>query len=133
MSKKKLERKELWKNDPDEHDFPAAFSYLSLICGTEAAQSIVKSLNESAKETRKAKDLLRASGLSPLPRSNFHVSSDLKKIAKGIPLSPVLLVRGDIGGHLKLTIADGYHRICASYLVNEDEDIPCRIAEPKFT
>jgi hypothetical protein len=29
-----------------------------------------------------------------------------------------------------LTIADGYHRICASYHLDEDADIPCRIADP---
>jgi hypothetical protein len=28
-----------------------------------------------------------------------------------------------------LTIADGYHRICASYLLDEGADIPCRLAE----
>jgi hypothetical protein len=27
-----------------------------------------------------------------------------------------------------LTIADGFHRICASYHLDEDADIPCRIA-----
>jgi hypothetical protein len=28
-----------------------------------------------------------------------------------------------------LTIADGYYRICASYLLDEGPDIPCRLAE----
>jgi hypothetical protein len=28
-----------------------------------------------------------------------------------------------------LQIADGYHRICASHHLDEDADIPCRIAE----
>jgi hypothetical protein len=27
-----------------------------------------------------------------------------------------------------LEIADGYHRICASYHLDEDADIPCRMA-----
>jgi hypothetical protein len=26
-----------------------------------------------------------------------------------------------------LHIADGYHRVCASYYLDEDTDIPCRI------
>ena len=26
-----------------------------------------------------------------------------------------------------LQIADGYHRVCASYRLGEDTDIPCRI------
>ena len=28
-----------------------------------------------------------------------------------------------------LQIADGYHRVCASYHLGENNDIPCRIAE----
>jgi len=28
-----------------------------------------------------------------------------------------------------LQIADGYHRVCASYHLNEDTEIPCRIAD----
>ena len=131
MAKKTTER-ELWKDIPDEHDFPAALSYLSLICGQKIAEALVDSLRAAQTETRKAKDLLRASGLPLLPKSNFHVGSDLKKIAKGIPLSPVLLVRGSISDQISMTVADGYHRICASYQISEDEDIPCRIVEPTY-
>ena len=40
----------------------------------------------------------------------------------GTKLSPVLLVRGD-----PLWVADGYNRICASYHLDEDAEIPCRI------
>ena len=28
-----------------------------------------------------------------------------------------------------LTIADGYHRVCASYHLDENADIPCRMAD----
>ena len=28
-----------------------------------------------------------------------------------------------------LQIADGYHRVCASYHLNEDTDIPCRLVD----
>jgi hypothetical protein len=42
----------------------------------------------------------------------------------------VLLVRGRLGAaEVPLTVADGYHRICASYHLNEDADIPCRIVD----
>ncbi len=132
VSKEKSIRRELWKGSPDEHDFPAAFDYLSLICGAKVAEALVASLKETPTEIRKAKDLLRASGLPLLPKDDFHVSLDLKKVSKGIPLSPVLLVRGNISKQVKLTVADGYHRICASYLINENEDIPCKIVEPKY-
>ncbi len=80
-----------------------------------------------------AKDLLRASGLALLPVDNVHVASDLAKINRGEHLSPVLLVRGDFRRGVPLTIADGYHRVCASYHVNEDADIPCLLVDHKVS
>lgn len=132
MTKNKRSKGEHWKHDPDGHDYPAANDYLSLLCNPKIAGTLVTSLREAEIEFRKAKDLLRASGLKLLPRNDYHVSSDLKKVATGEPLSPVLLVRGNIAKQIPLTIADGYHRICASYHLNENEDIPCRIAEAKY-
>jgi hypothetical protein len=38
-----------------------------------------------------------------------------------------LLVRGVLERDLPLTIPDGYHRICASYWLDEKADIPCRL------
>ena len=77
----------------------------------------------------KAKDLLRASQLALLTSDNAHVMSDLRKIRKGRPLSPVLLVRGDLLRGFPLQIADGYHRVCASYYIDENTDIPCRMID----
>jgi hypothetical protein len=37
-------------------------------------------------------------------------------------------VRGRLDTDVPLTVADGYHRICASYHLDEDAEIPCRIA-----
>lgn len=112
-----------WKREPEEHDFPAALEYLSLITSPVNAARYVEALKQSATFTRKAKDLLRASGLPALPEDNRHVAKDLKKIDDGEKLSPVLVVRGQ-----PLIIADGYHRICASYHLDENTDVPCRIA-----
>jgi gluconate kinase len=50
----------------------------------------------SAGERPRAKDLLRASGLPVLDPDNVHVAKDLAKVKKGTPLSPVLLVRGEL-------------------------------------
>ena len=47
------------------------------------------------------------------------------KIAAGKKLSPLLLVRDPSNG--KLVIADGYHRMCAVYLFDEDTLVPCKI------
>jgi hypothetical protein len=122
-------RKERWKESPDDHDYPAAEDYLSLITYPTSAKALVRRLRTAPLVHRKAKDLLRASRLPLLARDNFHVAKDLKKVAQGVLLSPVLCVRGVMRSDLPLTVADGYHRICASYYLDEDVDIPCRIVD----
>ncbi len=124
---KKGSRPEHWKDEPEEHDFPAAAAYLSLLLPAPTAAALVDGLKSAEKIDRQAKDLLRASRLTLLPRDNPHVAADLKKVSGGERLSPVLLVRGEAKKGLPLLIADGYHRICASYHLDEDADIPCRL------
>lgn len=121
---------DVWKSDPEEHDFPAALDYLTLIVPADVAERLVDGLRTAETIHRKAKDLLRASGLSLLPTDNPHVRSDLRKIKRGQLLSPVLLVCGDAQRGLRLQIADGYHRVCASYHTDENFDIPCRMVNP---
>lgn len=118
-----------WKDEPDDHDYPAAENYLTLLMPPAAAKRLVVRLRRAPVLRRKAKDLLRASRLPILPRDNFHVAADLKKARSGKKLSPVLLVRGRLLDDVPLSIADGYHRICASWYLDEDTDIPCRIAD----
>ena len=120
---------EHWTEAPDDHDYPAAEDYLSLLVAPKAAHRIAGELEAATIEHRKAKDLLRASALPILAPDNVHVAKDLDKVRKGKPLSPVLLVRGKLASGVALTIADGYHRICASHHLNEDADIPCRIVD----
>ena len=118
-------KKEHWKEEPDDKDFPAAFNYLSLLTNPREAKKIVKALKTSSRiDHFAAKDLLRASGLPHLGTDDHEVEKDLDKVKSGEKLSPVLLVRGS-----PLWIADGYHRICASYHLDEDEEIPCRIVD----
>ena len=120
-----------WKQEPEDHDFPAALDYLSLVFDKEVAETLVERLrllaNAGTVSSRKAKDLLRASQLSLLERDNAHVASDLTKVARGEKLSPVLVIGGDATKGLPLVIADGYHRVCASYWIDENTDIPCVI------
>ncbi|HLN07213.1 MAG TPA: hypothetical protein VK217_13105 [Acidimicrobiales bacterium] len=121
--------KEHWKPEPDDHDYPAAASYLSLVLPEASVSVLVDELRAAPIGHWKAKDLLRASRLALLPADNPHVASDLKKVEKGLNLSPVLLVRGHWTRSAPLEIADGYHRICASYRIDENADIPCRLAD----
>lgn len=114
-----------WLDAPEDKDYPAAFSYLSLLRPEGQAQSLVRQLQAAPPSRFKAKDIFRASGLSLLGVSNSHVDKDRKKIQAGEPLSPILLLRDPAGS--KVHIADGYHRLCAVYSISEDESVPCRI------
>jgi hypothetical protein len=117
-----------WKDDPDEHDYPAAAAYLSLLTGPDVVDRLVAQLQKAPVQRGKAKDLLRASRLPLLPADNKHVAGDVAKAAAGKSLSPVLLVRGELREDIALQIADGYHRVCASYHLDENTDIPFRMA-----
>jgi hypothetical protein len=119
--------KVIWRTEPDEHDYPAAAAYLCLIAEQDVVDRVVAALKSAPVMHQKAKDILRASGLRLLPQDNPHVVSDLSKIKKEEALSPVLLVRGDLAAGRQAQIADGYHRVCASYYTDENTDIPCRI------
>jgi len=121
--------RESWKDEPDDHDYPAAEAYLSLLIPPASAKRIVRRLRAAPLVRRKAKDLLRASRLPALTPENAHVARDLKKVKSGKQLSPVLLVRGQLAAEVPLIVADGYHRLCASYHLDEDADIPCRITD----
>jgi hypothetical protein len=118
---------EHWQEEPEEHDFPAAADYLSLVAPANEVSKVVAALSAGETVHRKAKDLLRASRLALLPSDNVHVKKDLAKVADGKRLSPVLLVRGRGDKGIPLTVADGYHRICASHHLDEDADVPCRL------
>jgi hypothetical protein len=118
---------EHWQDEPEAHDFPAAADYLSLVAPAGEVVKVVDALKSTKTEHRKAKDLLRASRLSLLPADNVHVKKDLAKVDGGKALSPVLLVRGRGDKGIPLTVADGYHRICASHHLDEDADVPCRL------
>lgn len=115
----------IWLAEPEEHNFPAAFSYLSLIFTEDKVELMIINLSKASITEFKAKDIFRASGLSLLGISNKHIKKDIKKIENNISLSPILLVRDSAIG--KVIIADGYHRLCAVYTFDEDAMIPCRI------
>ena len=115
-----------WLPAPEDHDYPAALSYLNLIFNDKQARGLIVALKSEPVTEFKAKDIFRASGLSLLGTSNSHVEKDRDKIRAGQKISPILLVRD--GEHGKVIIADGYHRLCAVYSFDEDALIPCKIA-----
>lgn len=119
-----MEVRILWLDKPEENNYPAAYSYLSLIFPPKVARKLVKKLRKARVTEYKAKDIFRASELSLLGISNSHVKKDQAKIKCKKHLSPLLLVRDPRIG--KVIIADGYHRLCAVYSFHEDTWIRCK-------
>ncbi|MGH9096210.1 MAG: hypothetical protein ACRDWB_02190 [Acidimicrobiales bacterium] len=114
---------EHWKDEPEDQDILGAKSYLSLLVGPAAAAKLSKALRkQQTLEQYAAKDILRAAGLALLGPDDSEVVADLKKIKAGEKLAPILLVQG-----IPVWVADGYHRVCTSYHLNEKTSVPCRI------
>jgi hypothetical protein len=114
---------EHWKEEPEKEDYPSAVSYLTLLVGRDTAKVLVKKLRKSdGLFYFAAKDILRAAGLPLLGTDDSEVAKDLEKIRSGARLSPVLLIQGS-----PPWIADGYHRVCTSYHLDEKAWVPCRM------
>jgi hypothetical protein len=113
-----------WLDDVELHDYDAARQYLTLTVQPAYAAATVEHLMLQHITSYCAKDIIRASGLKVLRPDNFHVNKDILKVKAGKKLSPILLVRKSP----HLIIADGYHRVCAAYHLNENSRIPCKIS-----
>jgi hypothetical protein len=113
---------------PAEKDFVAARRFLTLVCPAAHAARLVQAMRRARPVSHAAKDLLRASGLALLSQDDAQVAADLKRIRKGKPLAPVLLIQGDVLRGSVLVVADGYHRICAACHFDEDAPISCLLA-----
>ena len=109
-----------WKKDVEHHDYAAASTYLSIRFGESRAQKVAEDLQKCPVITRRANDVLRATGRVPLPLSDPGVLKDLKKVLAGEKLSPILLAEGDI--------ADGYHRVSLAYALDPYAEVPLKLA-----
>lgn len=121
MSKAKI----VWKKKPEQKDFDGALAYLNLVYPKSRADRLVGALRKARVIEHTAKDLLRASSLPLLARDEPHVDADLQRIHKGKALPPVLLIRGNAAKGVPLTVADGYHRICAICYFDENAPVAC--------
>jgi hypothetical protein len=108
-----------WKKDVEPHDYAAASSYLSIRFGESRAGKVAAELRKLPVITRRANDILRATGRIPLPLSDPGVLNDLKKVLSGERLSPVLLAEADI--------ADGYHRLSLAYALDPYATVPLKL------
>ena len=87
-----------WLSQPEEHDYPAARSYLTLIYDKKTAARFVNKLKKASRSEFKAKDIFRASGLPLLGVNNSHVKKDQLKIEAGSAVAPLPLVRDPAQG-----------------------------------
>ena len=118
-----------WDKSAAEDDYKAARRYLGLLFTRAEADRLVKQLRSAPTEQFAAKDLLRASQTHLLDKKNAQVRRALKEIREGKKLSPVLLVRGNGHNGTTLTIADGYHRICATWHWDEKCPVHCCLVD----
>lgn len=122
----KKSSKILWLDVPEDHDYPAAWNYLSLIYDEKTVNEMVKNLRLAPVAQYKAEDILRASGDALFSGSSASVKKEKEKIKKGEALDPIFLVRNPANG--KVIIADGLSRLLAAYEFDEDASVSCKIA-----
>ena len=121
-----------WLAHQQDEDCTNARNYLGLVFASAVAKRLSAAFAKAKVETHLAKDILRAARLIPLPATGAKVAADLKKIAKGKPLPPILLVRGNAAADLPLIVADGMHRLSAAWHTDESAVVACCIvARPK--
>jgi len=115
-----------WLDEPEDKDYAAAQSYLSLLVGADDLAPLIERLRNAPSGRWRAKDILRAAHLPLLSaKQSEEVAEKLAKVRAKEALSPILLVvlRADV----VMQIADGYHRTCAAFLAHEDSLVPGRI------
>ena len=112
-----------WLDDVAGHDYEAARNYLSLKFDEKRASEIVDRLKKAKLTSRRANDILRATGLPPLPLTDPGVQRDLLKLLSGGKLSPVLVCDQKAGAD----IADGYHRVSLAYDIDPFMIVPLRL------
>jgi hypothetical protein len=115
-----------WLAEPEQKDFDAARSYLSLLVPGDQLDGLIERLRGAPNGNWRAKDILRATRLPLLHAAqSSEVAEKVAKVKAREALSPILIVvlRPDVVAQ----IADGYHRTCAAYLCDEDAFVPGRI------
>lgn len=115
----------VWKDEPDELNFRAAGTFLSLFLPPNLVSGCVSGLRTVGTRQYNPHDLLRAARLKPAKASDVTYQQELAKVEAGEPWSPVLLV----AMYPRLIIADGYHRTSVAYDLDEQtvwaRIVPC--------
>jgi hypothetical protein len=115
-----------WLDDANPSDYEAAAHYLALVDTQKNIDKAVTDLKAGAIVEYKATDLLRAAQLTVPKADDRPTREQIKKIDRGEPVSPVLIVR--VPALKKVIVADGFHRICAAYRIDPDVMLHCKLA-----
>ena len=92
-----------WLADAEDHDYPAAASYLSMLYEEPVRGKVCRCWVSAIR----------------------ICSTTARRFSRANRCRPLLLMRAP--GNQKVIIADGYHRMCAVYSFDEDALIPCKI------
>jgi hypothetical protein len=112
-----------WLADVADHDYDAARNYLSIKYDEKRAGEAVDRMKKAKLTSRRANDILRATGLPPLPLTDPGIRRDLLTLLNGGKLSPVLVSDQKAGAD----IADGYHRVSLAYNLDPFMSVPLRL------
>ena len=115
-----------WQDDAPPSDYEAAGHYLTLVDVQKNIDKALADLKAGTIVEYKATDLLRAAQLVVPKADDRPTREQIKKIKRGEPVSPVLLVR--VPALKKVIVADGFHRICAAYRIDPDVVLHCKLA-----
>lgn len=115
-----------WIDKPKKHNYEEACDYLKLIFPEKTVKKLVYKLKKADASEYDVKDVMRAT-------KSYHILGDIKPyiekislhIQAGKSISPILLVRHPDTG--KTIIADGYHRLCAIYLLDPCATVCCKV------
>lgn len=102
-----------------QEDFVAAQSFLGLLFPDTSATEIANQFIDIEVTIKNATDILRAAGY-PVPKEH-EVENWLNEDET---LSPVLLARTL---ERRLLIVDGYERLCESFELTKDREVPVRL------
>lgn len=108
--------KPIWAAVPTGDDVADATWYLTLL-------GVLTHDVDPHQRVYPAKDLLRAARLAPLPKDNTGVRKWSARIHDGAEIPPVLVLAGTLDR--PLILAEGYHRVCAAYLRDEQTPVAC--------
>jgi hypothetical protein len=117
--------KVIWLKEPAEDTYSSAGIFLQLMYKPKKVRRLVKKLREADMSEYAARDILRASATLMSWVDAFDWTRQQEAINTGKPISPILLVRQNDGGHL--IVADGFHRMCALFAADQDIRVPCKI------